>query len=68
MRSTMEAELTALGTTTVEAEWLQEFLMDLHVLEKPIPAIPLNCDIQTVIIKVNNSKYNMKLSRHMKRT
>ncbi|KAK1648856.1 hypothetical protein QYE76_066661 [Lolium multiflorum] len=50
-RSTMEAELTALDTATVEAEWLRELLMDLPVVEKPIPAIPMNCDNQTVIIK-----------------
>ena len=28
-RSTMEAELTALDTATVEAEWLRELLRDL---------------------------------------
>ncbi|KAK1681303.1 hypothetical protein QYE76_042151 [Lolium multiflorum] len=52
MRSTMEAELTALDTATVEAEWLRELLMDLPVIEKPKPAIPMNCDNQTVIVKV----------------
>ena len=46
-RSTMEAELTALDTATVEAEWLRELLMDLPVIEKPIPAIPKNCDNQS---------------------
>jgi hypothetical protein len=66
-RSTMEAELTALDTATVEAEWLRELLMNLPVVEKPIPAIPMNCDNQTVIIKVNSSKDNMKSSRHVKR-
>jgi hypothetical protein len=35
----MEAELTALDTATIEAEWLRELLMDLLVVEKPIPAI-----------------------------
>jgi hypothetical protein len=30
-RSTMEAELTALDTATVESEWLRELLMDLPV-------------------------------------
>ena len=30
----MEAELTALDTATVEAEWLRELLMDLPVVEK----------------------------------
>jgi hypothetical protein len=38
-RSTMEAELAALDTATVEAEWLRELLMDLPIVEKPIPAI-----------------------------
>ena len=66
-RSTMEAELTALDTATVEAEWLRELLMDLPIVEKPIPAILMNCDNQTVIIKVNSSKDNMKSSRHVKR-
>src|SRR3954471_12920327 len=55
-RSTMEAELTTLDTTTVEAEWLRELLMNLLVVEKPIPAIPMNCDNQTMIFKVNSSK------------
>nr|AAV44166.1 putative polyprotein [Oryza sativa Japonica Group] len=66
-RSTMEAELTALDTATVEAEWLRELLMDLPVVEKVVPAILMNCDNQTVIIKVNSSKDNMKSSRHIKR-
>jgi hypothetical protein len=63
----METELTALYTATVEAEWLRELLMDLPIVEKPIPAILMNYDNQTVIFKVNNSKDNMKSSRHVKR-
>ena len=63
----MEVELTALDTATIEAEWLRELLMDLPVVEKPIPAISMNCDNQTVIIKVNSSKDNMKSTRHVKR-
>ena len=66
-RSTMEVELTALDTATVEVEWLCELLMDLPVVEKPVPAILMNCDNQTVIVKVNSSKDNMKSSRHVKR-
>jgi len=65
-RSTMEAELAALDTATVEAEWLRELLMDLPVVEKLVPAISMNCD-QTVIIKVNSSKDNLKTTRHVKR-
>jgi hypothetical protein len=63
----MEEELTALDTAIVEAEWLRELLMDLPMVEKPIPAILMNCDNETVITKVNSSKDNMKSSRHVKR-
>jgi hypothetical protein len=41
--------------------------MDLPVVEKLIPAISINCDNQTMITKVNNSKNNMKSTRHVKR-
>jgi hypothetical protein len=63
----MEAELVALDTATVEADWLRELLMNLHIVEKPLSAILMNCDIQTVIVKVDSSKDNMKSSRHIKR-
>jgi hypothetical protein len=63
----MEAELAALDTTTVEAEWLRELLMDLPIVEKLIPAIIMNCDNHIVIVKVNSSKDSMKSSRHVKR-
>jgi hypothetical protein len=67
MRSTMETELTVLDTTTVEANWLRELLVDLPIIKKPLPAILMNCDNQTVIVKVDSSKDNMKSSRHIKR-
>src|SRR6185436_19340217 len=66
-QSTMEAELTALDTATIEAEWLHELLIDLPVVEKPVPAILMNCVNQTVIVKVNSAKDNAKSSRHVKR-
>jgi hypothetical protein len=66
-RSTMEAELTAFDTAAVEADWLHDLLMDLPIVEKPLPAILINCDNQTVIVKVDNLKDNMKSSRHIKR-
>jgi hypothetical protein len=40
----VEAELTALDIASAEAEWLRELLPDLPVVEKPIPAILMNCD------------------------
>ena len=58
-KSTMKAELTTLDTATAEAEWMRELFMDLPVVEKPMPAILMNCDNQTVIAKVSNSKDNL---------
>ena len=66
-KSTMEAELTALEIASTEAEWLRELFMDLPVVEKPIPAILINCDNQTVITNVKNSQDNMKSNKHVKR-
>jgi hypothetical protein len=63
----MEAELTTLDTTTIKAEWLRELLTDFPMVEKPITAIPMNCDNQTMIVQMNRSKDNMKSSRHVKR-
>jgi hypothetical protein len=63
----MEAELTALDTASTEAEWLREILSDLPVVEKPIPAIFMNCDNQTVITKVKSAKDNTKSTRYVKR-
>ena len=63
----MEAELTALDTATVEAEWLRELLMDFPVVEKPVLPILMNCDNQTVLVKANSAKDNAKSSRHVKR-
>jgi hypothetical protein len=58
----MEAELATLDTATVEADLLHELLMDLPIVEKPLPAILMNCDNQTVVVKVDSSKDNMKSS------
>jgi hypothetical protein len=65
-RSTMEAELALLDIATVEADCLCELLMNLPIVEKPLPTILMNYDNQTVIVKVVSSKDNMKSSRHIK--
>jgi hypothetical protein len=41
--------------------------MDLPIVEKPLLAILMNYDNQTVIVKVDSSKDNIKSSRHTKR-
>ena len=66
-RSTMEAELIALDTATVEADWLRRLLYDLPVVDKPVSGVLMNYDNQIVIMKVNSSKDNMKSSRHVQR-
>jgi hypothetical protein len=38
------------------------------VVEKPVPAILMNCDNQTVIVKVNSNKDNTKSSRRQEMT
>jgi hypothetical protein len=66
-RSTMEAELAALDTVIIKVDSFHELLMDLPIVEKPLSAILMNYDNQTVIVKVDSSKDNMKSSRHIKR-
>ena len=61
----MEAELTALDTSGVEAGWLRDLLMDLSLVDKPVPAILMNCDNQTVITKVKSSK-DIKSNKHIR--
>jgi hypothetical protein len=41
--------------------------MDLPIVKKPLSTILMNCDNQMVIVKVDSSQDNMKLSRHIKR-
>jgi hypothetical protein len=65
-KSTMEAKRMALDTASTEAEWLREMLMDLPVVEKPIPAILINYYNQTVITKVKNSQDNIKFTKYVK--
>jgi hypothetical protein len=66
MRSIMETELAAPNTTNVEADRFRELLMDLPIVDKTLSAILMNCDNQTVIVKTDSSKDNMKSSRHQK--
>jgi hypothetical protein len=63
----MEAELIALDTATVQADWIHEHLMDLPIVEKPSLTILMDCDNQMVIVKVGSSEDNMKSSRHITR-
>jgi hypothetical protein len=66
-KSTMEAELVALETTTSEVEWQRELLMDLPVVSKLVPAFLLHCDNEIVITIVGSAKENLKSTRRVKR-
>jgi hypothetical protein len=66
-RSTVEAELVALDSVVVEAEWIQNLLSDLPIMDKPVPPVLTYCDNQTVLVKVKSRKENMKSSEHIKR-
>jgi len=41
--------------------------MDLPMIEKPVPAILMNCDNQTMVVKVNSAKDNAKSPGHVKK-
>jgi len=58
----------ALDSAIAEIEWLHELLKDLHVVEKLIPTMLINCGKQILILKVNNAMDNVKPSRHTKYT
>jgi hypothetical protein len=62
IRYTMDAELVALDTTTVEADWLHELLTDLPIIKKPLPAILVNSDSQSRQFK---GQYEV-IKRHLK--
>lgn len=64
-RSTFEAELCALDTSGMEAEWLKGLLSELPMTSKPVPAISVHCDSMTTIAKLKSSKYNHKQRRHI---
>ena len=40
--------------------------MDLPVVEKPVPAILMNCDNQILIVKVKSSKDNQQSNKHIR--
>lgn len=65
-RSTMESEFIALDKAAEEAEWLRNFLEDIPMWEKPVPALRIHCDSQSAIARALNTLYNGK-SRHIRR-
>ena len=48
-RSTMEFEFIALDKVGEEAKWLRQFLEDIPIWPKHVPAICIHCDSQYAI-------------------
>ena len=48
----MESEYIALDKAGEEAEWLRQFLKDIPLWQKPVPAICIHCDNQAAISRV----------------
>ena len=65
-RSTMGFEFISLDKCGEEAEWLRHFLEDIPRRPKPVKAISIHCDSQSVIGRAQNSMYNGKF-RHIRR-
>ena len=60
---TMESEFITLDKAGEEAEWLRQFLEDIPIWPKPMPAICIYCDSQSANGRAQNDMYNSK-SRH----
>ena len=62
----MEFEFIALDKSGQKVEWLRQFLEDIPIWPKPVPAICIHCDSQYAIGRAQNDMYNGK-SRHISR-
>ena len=65
-RSTIESEFIASEKAEEEVEWLRNFLEDVPMWEKHVPAIHIHCDSQSSIARDQNNLNNCK-SRHIRK-
>jgi hypothetical protein len=64
-RSTTQSELVALDVTCTEAKWIKSLLMEIPLVEKPLPAISIHCDCNAVIDLLKQSHTNQKMNIHI---
>ena len=57
----MELEFIALAKVTEEVKWLCQFLEDIPRWLKPVSAITINSDSQSVIGRTQSNMYNSSL-------
>ena len=62
--STMAAEFVALASSSKEAEWLRNLLLEIPVWPKPVAPVSLQCDSQATLSRAYSQIYNGK-SRHI---
>ena len=65
LRSTMEFELIALNTMSIEVEWIKNLLLHILLVSTSILAIFVYCDSKDVIDLVNRSHINKKMNKHI---
>ena len=58
--STMVAGFVALASSSKEAEWLRNLLLEIHVWPKPVALVSLRCDSQTTLSRAYSQIYNGK--------
>ena len=62
--STMASEFVALASSSKEAKWLRNLLLEIPVWPKPVAPVSLRCDSQTTLSRAYSQIYNGK-SRHI---
>ena len=62
--STMAVEFVALASSSKEAEWLRNLLLEIPVWPKPMAPVSLRCDSQATLSRAYSQIYNGK-SRHI---
>lgn len=60
----MIAKFIALASCRNEAEWLQNLLIKIPILSKPMPLVSIHCGSETTLSSTYSQIYN-RMSRHI---